>query len=282
MGIRPWSDVFNSTETDNLLLSTLSSGPVGIGDVMGSENKTNLFKTVRADGVIVKPDAPAMPLDCSYLSDAKGERLPMVAGTYTDHDGIKTAYLFAFNRSFRETNEVRLTPGDLNFSEPVYVYDYFSGAGQCLKPGQTFSMLLKQKSVAYYIITPIDEGGMAFLGDEGKFVSNGKQRVASLKDDAGKLTAALLFAPNEKSIVLHGYSVTAPTVSVKSGKAGTVQFDAATGQFAVEVSVDSQASLDKSQADPVRHVTVTLKNQANILTSKSNGISSKKSFTSQQ
>jgi hypothetical protein len=259
MGIRPWTDVFMSRETNNLILSTLSSGPVGIGDAIGSENRENIFKAVRADGVIVKPDAPALPLDCCYLADARGEQPPMIAGTYTDHDGIKTAYLFAYNRSSRTTNEVRLAPADLGFSGPVYVYDYFSGADQLLKPGQIFSVSLNPKAVAYYIVAPIGKSGIAFLGDEGKFVSNGKQRIASLKDEVGELDVDVVFAPTEKSVVLHGYSAAAPTVSVESGEAGPVQFDAATGQCAVEIRADLQAPLEKSQVDPVRHAMVTLK-----------------------
>jgi hypothetical protein len=259
MGIRPWADVFMSGETNNLILCTLSAGPVGTGDAIGSENKENIFKAIRADGVIVKPDAPALPLDSCYIADAKGEQSPFLAGTYTDHDGIKTAYLFAYNRSSRKTNEVSLTSADLDFSSSLYVYDYFSGVGQCLKPGQIFSATLNPKAVAYYIVAPIGKSGMAFLGDEGKIVSNGKQRIASLKDETGGLTADVLFAPTEKSVILHGYSAAAPTVAVESGEAGPVQFDAATGQFTVEIRVDSQASLDKSQADPVRHALVTLK-----------------------
>jgi hypothetical protein len=259
MGIRPWTDVFMSREIDNLILCTLSAGPVGIGDAIGSENKENIFKAVRADGVIVKPDAPALPLDCCYIADARGEQSPLMAATYTDHAGIRTGYLFAYNRSPRITNEVSLAPADLDFSKPVYVYNYFSGAGQCVQPGQTFSAALSPKASAYYIVAAIGKSGMAFLGDEGKFVSNGKQRIASLKDEAGALAADVLFAPTEKSVVLHGYSAVAPTVSVESGEAGPVQFDAVTGQFAIEIRTDLQAPPDKSQTDPVRHARVTLK-----------------------
>jgi hypothetical protein len=259
MGIRPWTDVFMSSEIYNLILSTLSSGPVGIGDAIGSENKQNIFKAVRADGVIVKPDAPALPLDCCYIADAKGEQSPLMAATYTDNDGIKTAYLFAYNRSPGKTGEVRLAPTDLDFSTPVYIYDYFSGEGRYLKPRQIFSVPLNPKAVAYYVVAPIGKSGIAFLGDAGKFVSNGKQRIASLKEESGGLAVDVLFAPTEKSVVLHGYSATAPTVSVESGEAGPVQFDAATRQFAVEIRVDPQTPLNNYQADLVRHTMVTLR-----------------------
>ncbi|HMX63466.1 MAG TPA: hypothetical protein PKD58_10400, partial [Candidatus Sumerlaeota bacterium] len=44
LGQWPWSDVYNSTERDNVLLSTLSAGAVGIGDAIGRETKTNLLR----------------------------------------------------------------------------------------------------------------------------------------------------------------------------------------------------------------------------------------------
>jgi hypothetical protein len=265
MGIRPWSDVFNSTETDNLLLSTLSSGPVGIGDALGHEDKGNLFQAVRADGVIVKPDVPALPLDCSYITAVQGGQSPLIAAAYTEHGDFRTAYLFAFNQASGETNEVHFIPADLGFSGPVYVYNYFTRIGQRLEAGQVFSAALSNKAVAYYMVTSIDKNGMAFLGDEGKFVSNGKQRISSLKDDSGEMIAEVQFARSEKSIRLHGYSATAPNVTVKSGEAGPVQFDLATGRFAFELRVDLQAPLDESRSDPTRQVTVTLKSPTNKL-----------------
>ena len=39
MHIRPFTDVFMSTEMDNLTIATLSSGPVGIGDALGRESR---------------------------------------------------------------------------------------------------------------------------------------------------------------------------------------------------------------------------------------------------
>jgi hypothetical protein len=66
MGHKPFSshagEVLMSTETNNLLLSTLSAGIVGVGDPIGSESATNLFQTIRADGVIVKPESQLCPL----------------------------------------------------------------------------------------------------------------------------------------------------------------------------------------------------------------------------
>ena len=52
-----------SSETSNLLLSTLSASIVGVGDAFGQFDRTNLLHVVRPDGVIVKPDDSITPLE---------------------------------------------------------------------------------------------------------------------------------------------------------------------------------------------------------------------------
>jgi len=82
LGVWPWADVFMSTEKYNLLLATLSAGIVGVGDPIGKINKGNLLHSVRADGVIVKPDTPVVPVDDLYIQDAKGLDSPIPEDVY--------------------------------------------------------------------------------------------------------------------------------------------------------------------------------------------------------
>jgi len=258
MGIWPWADVYMSTEINNVLLSTLSAGPVGTGDAMGAENKTNLLQSVRADGVIVKPDVSILPLDRSYIDDAEKKNVPLTASTYTDHAGIKTEYVFAFNRSKTPENEVHFTPGELGLSGPAYVYDYFSGIAQPLDTRANFSAPLQRSAAAFYIVAPVGKSGIAFLGDKNKFVGTGKQRIESLRDEAGKLTVGVVLAANEPSVVLHGYSTSAPKATVLAGEDDDVQYDPVTHHFTVVVKSDRAAPVDTSSGDPVRRLTVIL------------------------
>ena len=263
MGIWPWADVYRSAETNNLLLSTLSAGPVGIGDPIGAEDKNNLLKAVRADGVIVKPDVSIVPLDRSYIADAQHAESPLVAGTYTDHDGLKTGYVFAFNRSKADNNEVRFSPSELGLKTPVYVYDYFAGASRRLNTGKTFSTTLAGQGSAFYVVAPVGKSGIAFLGDAGKFVSTGKQRIASLRDEPGRLTVDIVFAKTEESVILHGYADGAPKVTALSGKAGAVQYDAATQHFTVELKPDVTLPTGEFIGDPVHKMTAVLETWTN-------------------
>jgi hypothetical protein len=256
LGIWPWSDVFNSTETNNLLLSTLSAGPVGIGDEMGKEEKPNLLRAVRADGVIVKPDVPIVPLDRSYIADAQHDEAPLIAGTFTRHGDIKTEYVFAFNRPGAGRGEVQFTPAELGFTNSVYIYDYFSATARLWDADALFAATLDGNAPAFYIVAPVGRSGIAFLGDKDKFVSTGRQRIASLQDEPGGLTVKVIFAAPEKSVTLHGYAATAPEVTVQSGRAGPVEYDEASRHFSVEISPGSTSPISNVGGDPVRTVTV--------------------------
>jgi hypothetical protein len=258
MGIWPWADVYMSTETDNVLLSTLSAGPVGIGDAIGAENKDNLLRSVRNDGVIVKPDAPIVPLDRSYIADAEKKAAPLTAATFTDHDGIRTEYVFTFNRTKMPGGEVHFSPAELGLSGLDYIYDYFSATGKLQDAHAKFSMPLGENASAYYVVAPVGKSGIAFLGDKDKFVGTGKQRITSLHDEAGKLTVGVVLAENEKSVVLHGYAAAAPKATVLAGEDDDVQYDPVTGYFTVVIKMNSDSPLDKSSVDPVRKMTVIL------------------------
>ncbi len=256
LGIWPWADVFMSTETNNLILATLSAGPVGVGDAIGAEDKNNLFKSFRADGVIVKPDASIVPLDSCYLAEAQHSAMPVIAATYTLHDGMKTEYVFAFKNKTNGEGRVSFTPAELGFNKPVYAYDYYSGEGRHLAPEETYSSDLGDNRAAYYIVAPVGDSGIAFIGDMNKFVSTGKNRIVSLEDEGGSLTAKVVFAPMENTVTLHGYAAVVPSVSVQGGQAGQVAFDAASNHFSVQISPDTTEQLVSVGGDPVREVTV--------------------------
>lgn len=256
LGIWPWSDVFRSTDSNSILLSTLSAGPVGIGDAIGKESKTNIFMSVRADGVIVKPDAPIVPLDRTYITDAELIDEPLLASTFTNHGGLKTAYVFAFRRPKRLESHIHFTPAELGLTGRVYVYDYNTHTTQRLNSSEAFSTDLNAAGVGYYIVAPVSRSGVGFLGDEGKFVSTGKNRVPSLVDEPGGLSVSLTFAAAERSITLHGCAASAPRVSVQGGTAAAPIFDPVTGHFSVEIQPDVRVPPETSGGDSIRHVMV--------------------------
>jgi hypothetical protein len=232
LGVLPWSDVFMSDELDNLLLSTLSAGPVGVGDRLGSVNRENLLRAVRADGTIVKPDVALVPTDQVFVEDAQNLKRPMLASTYTDFGTVKALYVLAYTRGSQKT--VAFTLDSLGLHTRAYVFDYFSRQGTVLDPDQTFTDSLERR-YAYFIVVPIGRSGIAFLGDREQFVSLGKQRISQLSDD-GKVRATIQFARGENSRTVQGYSPNAPLITPIKGKAGALLYDSVAHLFTVAVS----------------------------------------------
>jgi hypothetical protein len=231
LGIWPWADVFMSSEEDNLLVSTLSAGPVGVGDRLGDVNAQNLLRAVRSDGVIVKPDAAMVPVDETFINDAQALGKPMVAFTYTDSEQGRALYVFAYRRG--QDSSVSFTPAALGMDGPVYVYNYFKDSGTAMDAAATYKEALDSDR-AYYIVSPIGASAIGFLGDAGHFVSLGKKRITRLTD-GGAIEATVAFAKGEDSRTLLGYSPFKPVVAASQGAAADPLYDENTQRFRVTV-----------------------------------------------
>jgi hypothetical protein len=256
LGVWPWSDVFMSEELDNLLLATLSAGPVGVGDRIGTVNRENLLRAVRADGVIVKPDVSLVPTDQAFVEDAQSLKRPVLASAYTDFGTLKVFYVLAYARGHQKT--VAFTPASLGVHTRAYVYDYFSRKGMVLDPDKTLTKSLEKESLekepiekgcAYFIVVPLGQSGIAFLGDRDQFVSLGKQRISQLADN-GRVRVTIQFAHGENSRTVHGYSPTAPVITPIKGKTGVPMYDSAAHWFTVAVLPDSNGSAELEIRSP--------------------------------
>ena len=231
LGVWPFSDVFMSTEPDNLLLATLSAGPVGIGDPIGAISRSNLLRAVRLDGVIVKPDQPLTPLDSSYLRTAQGRDFPQIASTYSDFGTLRAYYIFAYAEGL--STHVEFSPSDFSLDRPAYLYDYFSGSGRVVNPQDVLTAEIGNNPV-YWVATPIGPSGIALIGDTDQFVPMGKKRIAAFSDD-GAVQVTVSFAGGEISRTIKGYSVTAPAASASHGTVGPVIYNRLSRLFTVEV-----------------------------------------------
>jgi hypothetical protein len=265
LGIWPWADVFMSTEPDNVLIATLSGGMVGNGDRIGTENKENLLRAVRLDGVIVKPDAPLLPIDAMYVSDALGmlaadelrSPAPMIAAAHTDHGALRTTYVFAYGRG-SVAARAAIAPAQVGVRQDVYVYDARARSARRLAPSEAFAFDLAPNAAAYFVLAPVSSAGVAFFGDDGKFVPDGRKRIASLVEDGKRLTVTVTFAPQEKSVRLFGYATRRPDITAQTGSAGEVAFDAAAGRFEVSVSPSRQRVNEGPGNDPVQQAIVSI------------------------
>jgi hypothetical protein len=265
LGIWPWADVFMSTETDNVLIATLSGGMVGNGDRIGAENKENLLRAVRLDGVIVKPDAPLLPIDAMYASDAlrllTADELrsppPMIASAHTDHGALRTAYVFVYSRG-SEDAKAAFTPAQAGVQQDVYLYDTHARTARRLAASETFTFDLAPDGTAYFVLAPVSSAGVALFGDDGKFVPDGRKRVASIVEERNRLTVTVTFAPQEKAVRLFGYAMRRPAITAQTGSADEVTYDEATGRFEVSVSPSRERMNERPGNDPVQHAIVSI------------------------
>ncbi|WP_316812375.1 hypothetical protein [Pedobacter heparinus] len=231
MGIWPWSDVFKSAEMDNMIVSVLSAGPVGTGDLIGTENKANILMACRADGVLVKPDVPLLPLDQNYVQMARKEERPIVAATHTLHGKLKTGYVFAFGNDTTKINQFSFGLSELSMQGRSVVFNPQKHTVEVLEAGKRFSADLPEEKYAFYIVAPITTSGIAFLGDAGKITATGKKRITGISDAGKKLQVKVLFAKEESAVTLKGYS----RQRVKSSK-GKLSQDMANHLFTIVVS----------------------------------------------
>jgi hypothetical protein len=241
LGVWPFTDNFNSTETTHLLIATLSAGPVGLGDAVGALNAANLLRAVRRDGVIVKPDVPLTPIDSSYSAMAHGTDTPQINAAYTASGALQTYYIFAYSQG--KNLQASFSPSDFGASSRVYLYDYFAGTGELVEAADAIQRPITGDSL-YLIAAPIGPSGIAVVGDTGQFVSMGKKRIPVMRDD-GIVHLTVAFAPNETARTVTGYSPARPIVHALDGTIQGVAYDAGTHQFSLTIAPGpgSQASI---------------------------------------
>lgn len=232
-GAMPWCDVFKSNEQGNMILSVLSSGPVGTGDAIGKENKHNILLACREDGQLVKPDMPVLPLDRNYATLAKHQSSPVLAYTYTKHQNITTDYLFAFCNKKDSERTFHVYPSELHIKGEVVVYNPLTGKIMDVQAdGATvFTDSIPATNFAYYIFAPVTSPGIAFLGDKDKIASTGKKRIAAITSAGSELRIKVLFAPNEQQVTLQGYY----KKDIHADK-GSLQLDTSTHLFSLAVN----------------------------------------------
>jgi len=236
----PWTDNWRSTEHDNLLISNLSAGIFGGSDQIDAADIPALKRALRADGTIIKPDVPLMLMDRSIIDEAKGSPGATFATTYTQHEGGRFTYVFAFSDTAGAT--ASFTPDELGYSGSVYVYDVNAGTGKVTSSSQASTKTLAATTTtAYYIVAPVGPSGIAFLGEKNKIAALGKKRISSFTDD-GTISVGVAFGEGEGPVTLQGYATAAPTVTAFTGKAGTIAYDTTTKLFTVQITAAGTAA----------------------------------------
>ena len=237
VGAWPATDVLPSKDTAAILFATLSGGPVGVGDAFEDLDRANIFKAARADGVIVKPDQPLMPLDASYLSQAERRDEAIVAATYTRHGDHRTTYLLAFAADPAKPAEAfSTTAAALGYGGTVAVYDPMSGSLALVDGKQAIAgKLTGADKYAYRVVAPVSASGIAVIGDIGKFVPMGRMRVSSYQELAHGVRLQLAFAAHDTAITVAGYAKGKLAAHAEGATVLSTTRDPHTGLFQVKL-----------------------------------------------
>jgi hypothetical protein len=267
----PTVDNFQTTEKRNLLLAVLSAGPLALGDPIGAF--VPIDEAIRSDGLILKPDAPMVPTDASFVQEASAiersgsvsasqtathraapidppDQPPMVAHTYSGLGASWVEYVFAFSRDLNAAAPVSFSPQEFGFTGEVYVYDYFNRAGHRQPAAQKIEASVDSQG-SYFVIAPVGPSQIAFLGDLSKFVPASTLRMPTLVDN-GQITLALRFEFGE-TVSLWLSAPSAPSVSADRATISAVKFDSLTGLYQIIVSASqSEQAILRITPDPAQ------------------------------
>jgi hypothetical protein len=218
LGLAPFKDVFWSTEIQEgstynngkvtepnfelqALVSALSRGAVGPGDKIGHMNRELLLKTCRSDGLLLKPDKPATPIERCFRPDyPKGQ----IWDTYTRLGTQSWRYLLVAEQGI----EFNFSAQEFGIQAPHVVYEMnvlqsedssssrsqeqshwrVLQVGERLKAGGTKPPRKGAVPVQYFVLAPVAEDGTAFIGATDKFITVSPQRFESIENDGKKLT----------------------------------------------------------------------------------------------
>lgn len=206
LGLVPFKDVFHAGGEHGdveALLSSLSCGPVGIGDRLGVADPAIVAPCHRGDGRLVKPDEPVAAMDrCFSTSWPLGRRPRLLAGdAVTRHAGGEWRYIVALNPSSDEPVADTLTREELG---PGVAWDW--RAQRFVDIADGWAVDLEPLGWAYLVVAPLLAGGrLAVVGDPRLHATAGDARIGGVRDDGDAVRVTVVGAAGE-SVEVVGWS----------------------------------------------------------------------------
>lgn len=257
----------------HVVLALMSTGPLGISDMIGMTNVTLLKRAITSDGTLLKPMKPITAVDSTFLDPAAGgrnENEGFLYGTF----GLGHSWTFV---SFKIKQRFPVTLRD--FWPPVSIkttflaYRHFAGGRHCLDgtdavatgcvrlvslEGSTptlsvFDAPVSPDSSPGSDFTPCvtsvwqscEESGWIFLGDLNVYTSVSPARFSKVSCTISGVIVALVGSPGE------AVELTAlrPTRSTPSGYEVVVQDVVFSNSQVVTVSFENAAGAAPALAD---------------------------------
>lgn len=219
LGIWPFKDNFHSSEKwgeAEALISILSAGMVGVGDGLGRTKVDLVMATARADGLLLKPDRPATPIDPMFLNHQR----PYTTSTWSDHAGRRWHYIAAYHIDRTDESQVALDdlfaafaydgiPMSKMFVLPEKItnwrmsldelrgadgddgdyvlYDWRAKSARVVDRELDLPRTTDAYDHSYQVLAPILDGDWALIGETTKFVTVADRRFTSIDVDGDRL-----------------------------------------------------------------------------------------------
>ena len=192
---------------EEALVASLSGGPVGPSDKIGASDRELILKTCRKDGLLLKPDRPATPIDIMFVYNQRllGGKKPWVVTTESNHEIGKTVYLAAFNLWPQSMYQPYVSLAEAGISGKHLIYNYLTGEYKILDDRIDFGVMRPEKAY-YYVLCPVLANGMSMIGETGKFITLSQKRFPSIKLENETLIMQVEGVPGEQI----GISIYAP------------------------------------------------------------------------
>jgi len=153
----------------NTVAHAVSGGPVYTTDAPGKERLEQYWPLIYSDGLVIRPDAPALPLKKYLLKDPRTELVPLAAFAPVRDSGMLA--IWNVDKTFRPI-KAEISPSDLEGiqGEKFAIYEYFSGKLLVKGRNENFSEKLESWDVKLYSVVPVKEG-FAAVGLINKYIS---------------------------------------------------------------------------------------------------------------
>eukprot|EP01116_Phalansterium_solitarium_P018896 TRINITY_DN5142_c0_g1_i3.p1 TRINITY_DN5142_c0_g1~~TRINITY_DN5142_c0_g1_i3.p1 ORF type:complete len:741 (-),score=235.75 TRINITY_DN5142_c0_g1_i3:178-2400(-) len=183
------------------LVATLTAGPVGFSDAIGHTDTELVMRTSRADGLLLKADKPATPVDKVLLQfDFSSEpQLYEAWSSTTTLSGTTWTYVLGADLP----TDVTLTPGDLGLPSggSFVAWDFFANTTAPFDAGHPLVLKAAKQSVpvdfSYYTISPVLSNGWTIIGELSKFITVSPGRVSAAGTITNGVSISILAASKE-------------------------------------------------------------------------------------
>jgi hypothetical protein len=179
---------YNFTEpypTTHAIASSLSAGPITPSDGVGGTDKTLVMRMCASDGLLLKPDRPAINIESTWVQRTFGGNVGPNGDVITSYTQIGPfVWHFIFGCQLTASYSFLTSDLLLPFTGKYVAFLFNTGAINLVNFGENAPLNIPAGKTYgdyyYWIAAPVLDNGWKFLGETDKFITVSKQRFKSI------------------------------------------------------------------------------------------------------